>query len=141
MTEGHRRLIIVCSTTMLLAAPVGAAQRGSLAIPSLAGQDLFGFYCATCHGGDAKGHGPVAPALRTPPADLTLLARRNGGRFPRERVVQFVAGGGTTLSGAHGSAEMPVWGPIFHALDPSEERLILIRIENVVGYLESLQAK
>jgi hypothetical protein len=36
---------------------------------------------------------------------------------------------------------MPVWGPIFRALDPSNERLTLIRIENLVGYLESIQAR
>ena len=125
----------------MLGAASLTAQRVPLVIPSLAGQDLFSFYCATCHGAEAKGNGPVASALKTPPPDLTRLARRNGGSFPRGRVVQFVAGGGTTLRGAHGSNEMPVWGPIFRALDPSDERLALIRIENVVQYLESIQVK
>lgn len=126
---------------LVVTAAGSAGQRVPLVIPSLAGQDLFTFYCATCHGSDAKGSGPVASALKTPPPDLTLLSRRNGGTFPRVRVVQFIAGGGTTLRGAHGSSDMPVWGPIFRALDPSDEKLVLIRIENIVQYLESMQAK
>ncbi len=132
---------VVILALLVPAAASPTAQSVPLVIPSLAGQDLFSFYCATCHGVDARGNGPVAAALKTPPPDLTRLARRNGGSFPRGRVVQFIAGGGTTLRGAHGSAEMPVWGPIFRALDPSDDRLVLIRIENIVQYLESIQAK
>ena len=111
-----------------------------LVIPSMAGQDLYLFYCATCHGRDAKGKGPVASALKVAPPDLTLLARRNGDTFPRASVFNFVANGGSTPSGAHGSKEMPVWGPLFVALDPSDTRAVM-RIENVVQYLESIQAK
>jgi mono/diheme cytochrome c family protein len=133
------RIVAIISTFWVLATPTPTAQRAPLIIPSLAGQDLFSFYCATCHGSDARGNGPVAAALKTPPPDLTRLASRNGGSFPRGRVVQFIAGGGTTLRGAHGSNEMPVWGPIFRALDPSDERLVLIRIDNIVQYLESIQ--
>jgi mono/diheme cytochrome c family protein len=106
----------------------------------MAGQDLFSFYCSSCHGRDGKGNGPMAAVLKVPPADLTTLRRRNGGIFPKERLVGFVAGGGTMLSGAHGSNEMPVWGPIFMTLDPSD-RLAVIRIENVVQYLETIQSK
>ena len=132
---------IMVFALLMRTAATPPAQSVPLVIPSLAGQDLFSFYCATCHGSDARGNGPVAVALKSPPPDLTRLARRNGGSFPRVRVVQFIAGGGTTLRGAHGSTEMPVWGPIFRALDPSDERLVLIRIENIVQYLESIQAK
>ena len=112
----------------------------ALVIRSMSGQDLFGFYCATCHGHDARGNGPVAGALKTAPADLTILARRNGGRFPRERVEAFITNGGDTLSPAHGSTAMPVWGPIFRGLDPSGTR-VKVRIANLVQYLASIQAK
>src|SRR5579864_7586717 len=64
-----------------------------LVIRSLTGGDLFQFYCATCHGKDGKGHGPVAAALKIPSPDLTLLQRRNRGAFPRERVEAFVTNG------------------------------------------------
>ena len=79
-----------------------------LVIDSLYGPDVFAFYCATCHGRDAKGGGPVAAALHTPPADLTAIARRNGGAFPRARVEAMVTHG---MAGpeAHGTSEMPVW--------------------------------
>jgi mono/diheme cytochrome c family protein len=147
----NRRTTLIGLMTITLVASLapsgaltGAAQTTgprtpSLVIPSMSGQDLFNFYCTSCHGREGKGNGPVAAALKIPPADLTLIRRRNGGTFPKERLVSFIAGGGTMLSGAHGSNEMPVWGPIFVSLDPSD-RLAVIRIENVVQYLESIQA-
>jgi mono/diheme cytochrome c family protein len=123
-----------------LVAGVTFAQRNPpLVIGSMAGRDLFGFYCATCHGRDGKGTGPVAAALKTPPADLTIIARRNGGRFPRSDVIAFVADEKTPIA-AHGPREMPVWGPIFRALDPSDTRT-KVRIDNLVTYIESIQAK
>ena len=110
-----------------------------LLIPSMAGGDLFRFYCASCHGREGKGDGPVASALNRRPPDLTTIARRNGGRFPTDRVEGFVTGNREPTL-AHGSADMPVWGPIFQALDP-QDRMNRIRIENVVAFIESIQAK
>ena len=81
-----------------------------LVIPSMSGGNLFGFYCASCHGREGKGDGPVASALTRRPADLTTIAKRNGGRFPANRVERFVTGNREPAP-AHGSAEMPVWGP------------------------------
>jgi mono/diheme cytochrome c family protein len=110
-----------------------------LLIPSVAGGDLFRFYCASCHGREGKGDGPVASALNRRPPDLTTIARRNGGRFPTLRVEEFVTGNRDPAV-AHGSADMPVWGPIFRALDP-QDRMNRIRIENVVAFIESIQTK
>jgi mono/diheme cytochrome c family protein len=45
--------------------------------PSLVGEDLYEAYCATCHGRDDRGDGPVAEALRARPSDLTSLAQQN----------------------------------------------------------------
>jgi mono/diheme cytochrome c family protein len=109
----------------------------TLANGSLAGADTFAFYCAPCHGKDGKGEGPVAPALKTPPADLTTLARRNGGVFPRDRVRAFVTSGERAVV-SHGSADMPVWGPTFRALE-SSEAVVKVRLLNVIAYLESIQ--
>ena len=105
---------------------------------SMYGPDLFNLYCATCHGRDGKGAGPVAQSLKTPPPDLTLLARRNGGLFPRGRVKAAIAGGTSTPS--HGSVDMPVWGPIFRGLDPSDAR-VEVRINNLVSHVASIQQK
>ena len=110
-----------------------------LVIPSMSGGDLFRFYCTSCHGRDGKGDGPVAAALNRRPPDLTSIARRNSGRFPTDRVERFVTGD-REPSPAHGSADMPVWGPIFQSLDP-QDRMNRIRIENVVAFIESIQSK
>ena len=113
-----------------------AGSQGSLLTPSLAGVDNFMLYCAPCHGRDGRGGGPVAAALKTPPADLTTMSSRNRGSFPRDRVRQFVTSGGNVA--AHGTSAMPVWGPTFRALD-SSDKLVAIRIANVVAYVESIQ--
>jgi mono/diheme cytochrome c family protein len=102
--------------------------------------DLFHFYCASCHGSDGRGHGPVAVSLRIPPPDLTVLSRRHGGSFPRHDVERYFTGDEPRPVAAHGSKDMPVWGPIFRALDP-DDRTRKVRIANILDYLESLQAK
>ena len=111
-----------------------------LVIDSMMGQDLFRFYCSSCHGEDGKGHGPTAVALNTPPADLTRIAARSGGVFPRQQIIGFVTYGTPAVIVAHGTRDMPVWGPIFTALDPSVVRTQM-RIENLVLYIESIQTK
>ena len=103
---------------------------------SLAGRDSFQLYCAPCHGTDTRGNGPVAPALKTAPPDLTQLARRNGGAFPADRVRAFVTGTGRTLP-THGPGEMPVWGPTFRAFETDVR--VQERIKNLVAYLASQQ--
>jgi mono/diheme cytochrome c family protein len=110
-----------------------------LVISSVYGRDLFEFYCASCHGRDGKGGGPVVSALKALPPDLTTIAARNNGSFPRARVEGFVTGAQEAPTPAHGSRDMPVWGPIFRGLD-ADDRMNAIRIENVVGYIESIQA-
>ena len=116
-----------------------APRKPSLIIESLTGHDTYAFYCATCHGANGKGDGPAAAALKARPPDLTHLARGQGGTFPRTEVEDFVTGGGRPVP-AHGSGAMPVWGPIFHSLDPSDIRT-RVRIANLVEYLESIQTK
>jgi mono/diheme cytochrome c family protein len=117
-----------------------AAVSSQLGIRSFAGEDLFRFYCANCHGASAKGDGPLALKLKTMPADLTRIAERNGGTFPRERIEQFITyGDPSTL--AHGEPDMPVWGEIFLGLDPSSDRRVKLRIESLVRYVESLQVR
>jgi mono/diheme cytochrome c family protein len=108
-----------------------------LMLDSITGRDSFEFYCAACHGKTGKGDGPIVPALKTRPTDLTSLARRNGGSFPRDRVLGVVTGTGRPVT-AHGSSDMPPWGPIFRGLDPSEPR-VRLRIENIVTHVETLQ--
>ena len=111
-----------------------------LVISSMDGRDLFAFYCASCHGRDGKGGGPVVAALKTPPPDLTSITQRNGGTFPRTRVESMVTGDGDGVMPAHGSKDMPVWGPIFHGLD-ARDAMNKVRISNIVGYIQSVQSR
>jgi mono/diheme cytochrome c family protein len=106
-----------------------------LAIESMYGRDLYEFYCAGCHGREARGGARV---LRmTQPPDLTHLAIRNGGVWPRARLEAFVAGDDPHV---RRPGEMPTWGPIFRALDP-DEAATHVRIANIVAYLETMQVK
>jgi mono/diheme cytochrome c family protein len=123
----------------VLAAQVPAPAKVPWTEESTTGPDTYTFYCAPCHGRTGKGDGPVASALKTPPPDLTTLAVRRGGRFPRAEVTTFVAGR-RRMPPAHGSSDMPVWGPAFRALEDPDSR-ISVRLLNVVEYLESIQVK
>ena len=46
------------------------------------GKNLYKGYCASCHGKTGMGDGSLAEHLRTPPADLTELSKRNGNAIP-----------------------------------------------------------
>jgi len=130
---------------VFVAGVVGAPQSPSPAktqswlAPSMDGRDTYRFYCASCHGLEGKGDGPIAAALRTRPSDLTRLAVRNAGTFPGPRVKTFVTNGAGTPP-SHGTRDMPVWGPTFRSFESSDQQ-VEIRIANVIRYLESIQAK
>lgn len=117
------------------------------------GQDMFNNYCAVCHGKDAKGNGPAAAALKVPPADLTTLAQRHGGKFPTEYVTTVLQYGIENVK-AHGSKDMPVWGPLFGpsgSLSKSQslpladardaDAVVSLKVHNLSQYIESLQVK
>jgi len=103
------------------------------------GSEMFKQYCASCHGADAKGHGPAVPALKVPPPDLTMLAKNNKGKYPAFRVQAAIQG--DTAVVAHGDKDMPVWGTIFREMSNSNESKIAARISNLGLYIESLQQK
>lgn len=117
--------------------PPARPQNQSAILP-LDGGKIFSNYCASCHGVTGNGDGPVAPALKTKVPDLTTLARRKGGTFPVAWVRGIIAGDGRYA--AHGSREMPVWGPIFHQIEYDRD-LGYVRLQNVTEYLGSIQGK
>jgi mono/diheme cytochrome c family protein len=108
------------------------------ATSAISGQELFHEYCAVCHGNDAKGTGPAAAALKTKPADLTLINRKSGGKYPEIRVQRVIQGEDEVM--AHGSRDMPVWGQIFRHMSANQD-LGAVRIFNLVKYIEQIQAK
>jgi mono/diheme cytochrome c family protein len=131
--------VVVVAGALAAAAYAAEPAQSATVRQRLEGEQLFRSYCAACHGVDGKGTGPAASALKTPPADLTSIAARNGGTFPRDRIVRYVANGEPAVA-AHGSKEMPIWGPNFVALAPGSYRPVNERIEAVVSYVESIQS-
>ena len=95
-----------------------------------AGKTAYLSSCAPCHGADGKGNGFLSTALKTPPADLTTLTRRNDGIFPIAAVSEIIDG--RTLIAAHGNREMPIWG---------FDVMVRSRISVIVDYLNRIQEK
>ena len=138
---------IMAGTAFLLAACALRAQdkkptqaQSQLPVPVvMSGREMYKQYCAACHGVMGKGDGPAAYSLKIPPANLSTLAKRHGGKFPDdyiEAVLRF--GPGVT---AHGSTDMPTWGPLFQILDKQNDRAVRQRIKNLSDYIASLQEK
>jgi mono/diheme cytochrome c family protein len=140
------RQTLVLGAVMLAAFNASAAKAGPATnqapAPSAAvtsGKQTYVAYCASCHGADGRGMGPAASSLKTPPADLTTLAKKHNGKFPDEYVSGIVRFG-KPIS-AHGSGEMPVWGPIFILRDNGSEDAVRRRIRSLCDYLATLQEK
>lgn len=122
----------------------------AVASPELAkAADDFNTYCSVCHGRDAKGNGPVAKELKTPPADLTRISARSDGVFPTDAVFKTIEGLDMPL--AHGTSEMPIWGALFVRQAVGDgvliedaktaARVATDRIKRLVRYLETIQEK
>ena len=95
-----------------------------------AGKAAYLSSCAPCHGVDGKGSGFLSAVLKTPPADLTMLAKRNDGVFPIAAVNEIIDG--RMLIAAHGNREMPIWG---------FDVMVQSRISVIVDYLNRIQEK
>ncbi|MBS0124841.1 c-type cytochrome [Thetidibacter halocola] len=107
------------------------------------GRALYHTHCATCHGLEGKGEGPMAGVLLIPPTNLTELQIRNGGVFPMERVVMRIDGREPLVS--HGSP-MPVYGEYFEGVfdvpikAPSGQPILTSRpVVDLVTYLREIQ--
>ena len=138
--------LLVTATIAVLAAGMSYADQSSakVTIPvnktaATSGKQMYANYCAPCHGVDGRGQGPVSQALKTPPMDLTVLARNNHGKFPDTHIVSVLENGVDMPS--HGSAEMPVWGPILGKMNQTNPQDRALRISNLSRYLETMQVK
>jgi mono/diheme cytochrome c family protein len=144
------RKTMLAMGTLLVATGLCLAQQPSESKPEVkktpikqtsaaSGKEMFAQYCAPCHGADGKGNGPAASAMKTPATDLTQLAKTHGGKYPADMVAGTLKFGSGPA--AHGSADMPVWGPLFQSLDKFHDSAVQQRISNLVSYIESLQVK
>jgi mono/diheme cytochrome c family protein len=140
--------IILVAGLAVVALPAGAQEQASPSggvkkVPvhqnnMVQGALLYRNYCATCHGMAGKGNGPAAPALKTAPPDLTVMAKNNDGIFPELKVLHVLESGPDLA--AHGSKDMPIWGPIFRSMGP-DRSLGHLRQVNLTDYLKSIQEK
>lgn len=135
---------ILGEVAFLLALSAAAAlsqdKPGRSSSETQAGSDVFRVYCASCHGKEAKGDGPVASALRVRPPDLTLLAKHADGKFPADKIRRIVDGRDPVKG--HGGADMPIWGDAFkNTHEGYSDAAVLEKIEKVVAHLETLQER
>jgi mono/diheme cytochrome c family protein len=103
------------------------------------GAEMYKTYCAVCHGIDGRGNGPAAEALKVPPTDLTMLATKNGGKYPALKVSAIIRG--ENVLAAHGTKDMPIWGNLFWSLSGGHEAEVQQRVTNLNKYIESIQKK
>ena len=146
MIKSALKRLIVVSLAFELAAPVWAQGVDE-------GKFLFASSCASCHGIDGNGNGPLLAVLNVAPPDLAVLAKKNGGVFPVSTIYEVIDGRKTIA--AHGTRNMPVWGFLYtpsqlpnfeqtkNYIDPAfnPEAVARARILAIIDYLNRIQVK
>jgi len=109
--------------------------------PPATGKVDFMRNCASCHGKDARGHGPDVKALGIKPSDLTAISLRNGGVFPYQKVENDIDGRKSVPG--HKRFDMPFWGTTMQVegqeFTPKSEAQVKARIDAMVTYIQSIQ--
>ena len=133
--------VIVCVPSLLFGQATGSkapvVKKGAAPVTkSSDGQEMYVSYCAPCHGRTGKGDGPAAPALTPKPSDLTQFAKKygKGGVFPSKDFEDKL--NGMANIPAHGSSDMPTWGPILRQMGNNE-----LRFYNIREYVKGLQVQ
>lgn len=136
----HGRLPALAAVAALALLPgAGTPASADEKVPAtLVGSVTYRTHCATCHGADGKGEGPMTDNLRVHPPDLTLIARRNEGHFPADTVRRIIDGRNPVKG--HGGPQMPVWGDAFRSpSDAYSDAKVAEKINGLVEYLKSIQ--
>jgi mono/diheme cytochrome c family protein len=138
-------------TTFVGSAAVAIAMLAATDRPAIAHQQspgnlaavgamTFRTYCASCHGTSARGDGPLAQNMRRQPSNLTEIAKRNKGVYPRDLIYRVIDGRQKVVG--HGGPDMPVWGDAFmRTSDAPDAASVARRIQALVDYLETIQAR
>jgi mono/diheme cytochrome c family protein len=129
----------LCACALVLAVLTGSAT-GQQSIAR--GRQYYLHYCASCHGVDADGRGPMAHVLKTAPPDLRYLGERYGVPLPSGTIARFIDG--RQYVAAHGPRDMPVWGRRFYDIwtaKQSREGDLEVQIREIVEYLNAIQVE
>ena len=107
--------VLFCAFGLIAALLLAAVPSGSqnvtvkpkpiVYIPPDDGREMYVTYCAPCHGMTGEDNGPAAPAFKHAPANLTILAKTHGGKYPEDTVKTTLIFG--TKVPVHGDAKMP----------------------------------
>lgn len=103
------------------------------------GRKLYLRNCAACHGVNADGNGPAAPALTIKAPDLRTLSARYGNPLPQEQIARFIDGRADVV--AHGPRDMPVWGEKVweYPEGTGNPNQVTPRVAALIEYLQSIQ--
>jgi mono/diheme cytochrome c family protein len=139
MPSGSHRLRVATLLAALLGGGSMIAARPAWSADDAArGAERFGQLCASCHGRDGAGFGPVADSLKHAPPDLRRIAERRGGKFPEAEVAACIDG--RRGCAPHGIREMPVWGSWgLRAL--AEDGELTPAMAELLAFLSSIQVK
>jgi mono/diheme cytochrome c family protein len=129
----HKRMISLLGLVLLAAASICSADQLS------EGRALYLRNCAACHGVNADGKGPAAPALSTKAADLRSLSARYGNPLPQDQIARFIDGRADVI--AHGPRDMPVWGEKVweYPEGRGNQEQVTPRVAALIAYLQSIQ--
>ena len=112
----------------------------AVTLEDYSGEEIFGRFCASCHGAEGRGDGPVSRSLNVAVPDLTSITMRYG-EFPAGVIRDVVDGRGIDKR-AHGTREMPVWGYEFwvdEGGDVNAQRVVREAINKLVEHVRSIQ--
>ena len=103
------------------------------------GRKLYLRNCAACHGVNADGNGPAAPALTVKAPDLRTLSARYGNPLPQDQIARFIDGRADVI--AHGPRDMPVWGEKVweYPEDKGNQHQVTPKLAALIAYLQSIQ--
>ena len=138
--ESRRRAFSVAVAASYSALAGVALAFEAVTLEDYSGVELFDRFCASCHGAQARGDGPVAASLNVAVPDLTTIDARYG-EFPAMLIRDVIDGRGIDKR-AHGTRTMPVWGYEFWVEDGGDvnaQRAVRDAINKLVEHLRSVQ--
>ena len=138
MMKKMNTTFLITLTTLIIAG-IHTAE-ADVSDSDIVGKKEFITYCASCHGSNGKGDGPIVHFLKRKPADLTQLSKNNDDIFPFDQV--YGVFDGTYQFDEHGTSEMPIWGYQFireAQKDNEPNNAAKAKALNIILYIQIIQ--